>query len=92
MPQKVLVFYVYLQFYVPANIVYIQDSCTNVKHGFLKKLHQYLKDHTLHHKYASGYALFSVESARDVLAEVRTIYDELNCKLCLLCYMYNTEF
>lgn len=48
-----------------------QDSCINVRQGFLRKLHQFLKDHTLNHKYACGYALFAVDSSKDILADAK---------------------
>lgn len=48
-----------------------QDPCVNVRQGFLKKLHQYLKDHTLSHKYASGYALFAMDSSKEILADAK---------------------
>eukprot|EP00250_Pteridium_aquilinum_P017571 c23690_g1_i1 orf=2-3739(-) len=48
-----------------------QDPCTNVRQGFLKKLHQYLKDRSLSHKYASGYALFAMDSSKEILSDAK---------------------
>ncbi|MCO5578811.1 hypothetical protein L7F22_032658 [Adiantum nelumboides] len=48
-----------------------QDPCVNVRQGFLKKLHQYLKDHTLSHKYASAFALFAMDSSKEILSEAK---------------------
>ncbi|KAH7279481.1 hypothetical protein KP509_37G021700 [Ceratopteris richardii] len=53
-----------------------QDSSLNVRQGFLRKLHQYLKDHSLNHKYASGYALFAVDASKEILSEAKHYLNE----------------
>ncbi|KAI5081142.1 hypothetical protein GOP47_0004325 [Adiantum capillus-veneris] len=52
-------------------VMMAQDSCINVRRGFLKKIHQYLKDRTLSHKYASAFALFAMETSKEILSEAK---------------------
>lgn len=48
-----------------------QDPCMFVRQRLLIKIHQYLKDHTLSHRYASAYALFASDSSKEVIADAK---------------------
>lgn len=45
----------------------------HVRLDLLRKIHQYIKDRSLHLKYASAYALVAVDTVEEIALEVNSL-------------------
>ncbi|KAG0553459.1 hypothetical protein KC19_12G013000 [Ceratodon purpureus] len=52
-------------------VMTVQDHAAHVRRALLKKIHHYLRDRTLNLKYASAYALCTVDTVQDIALEAR---------------------
>lgn len=48
----------------------VQDNAAHVRRALLRKIHHYLRDRTLNLKYASAYALCTVDTVQEIALEV----------------------
>ena len=51
----------------------MQDQAAHVRLALLRKIHHYLRDRTLNLKYASAYALCTVDTVPEIAQEVRLL-------------------
>jgi sister-chromatid-cohesion protein PDS5 len=66
---------------IPSDVVFmvvstIQDQAAHVRLDLLRKIHQYIKDRSLHLKYASAYALGAVDKVDEIALEARSYLTE----------------
>jgi sister-chromatid-cohesion protein PDS5 len=48
----------------------VQDQAAHVRRALLRKIHHYVRDRTLNLKYASAYALCTVDAVQEIAVEV----------------------
>lgn len=58
----------------------MQDQAAHVRRALLKKIHHYLRDRTLNLKYASAYALGTVDTVVEIATEVSLVEFRLGAK------------